>query len=63
MADPLRAHPYYWLGYVAVGDQTPLYNTKMPYFIVLIVLLLAIFFTERYLSVRKKQKSIKFQSN
>lgn len=57
-ADPLKAHPYYWLGYVAVGDQSPLYSTKMPYFLGLIVLLLLIILVEKYISRRRRRDSI-----
>jgi len=57
-ADPLKAHPYYWLGYVSVGDQTPLFSTKMPYFIALILGVIVIILLEKYISARKKRSSI-----
>ena len=36
-ADPLKAHPHYWLGYVSIGKQTPLFKTKAGYFVSLII--------------------------
>lgn len=36
-ADPLKAHPYYWLGYVSIGDQRALYQTKTIYFVGMIL--------------------------
>jgi CHAT domain-containing protein len=48
-ADPLRAHPYYWLGYVSIGDQRALYQTKTIYFISMIVfIILAIMIDKLY---------------
>ncbi len=35
-ADPLKAHPHYWLGYVVVGNPDPLYFSKDIYFILVI---------------------------
>ncbi len=54
-ADPLKAHPYYWLGYVSVGSQSPLYRTKVPYFAGMIIfVLLAIVFEKLF--IRRKGK-------
>ena len=55
-ADPLKAHPYYWLGYVLVGDQTPLFSTKVPYFIGLIIVLLFVVIGERFWVERRKNR-------
>jgi CHAT domain-containing protein/Tfp pilus assembly protein PilF len=53
LADPLKAHPYFWLGYVSIGDQRALYHTKTLYFIGMIaILLLAILIEKLY--IRKK---------
>lgn len=44
-ADPVKTHPYYWAGYIILGDSCPLppksSNTK--YFIIAVLLLLTIF--------------------
>ncbi len=44
-ADPVKAHPYYWAGYIIFGDTCPLppkgSNTK--YFLIAVLLLLTIF--------------------
>jgi len=58
-ADPLKAHPYYWLGYVLVGDQTPLFSTKVPYFIGLIIILLFVVIGERFWVERRRKRRMK----
>ncbi|GET29732.1 hypothetical protein SD074_19340 [Prolixibacter sp. SD074] len=58
-ADPLKAHPYYWLGYVLIGDQTPLFSTKVPYFIGLIIVLLFVVMGERFLVERRRKRGMK----
>ncbi len=40
-ADPFKAHPYFWLSYVVVGNQSPLYNgNEVLAFIIIISILL-----------------------
>ncbi|WP_025866069.1 CHAT domain-containing protein [Prolixibacter bellariivorans] len=58
-ADPLKAHPYYWLGYVLIGDQTPLFSTKVPYFIGLIIVLLFVVIGERFWVERRRKRRMK----
>jgi CHAT domain-containing protein len=53
LADPLKAHPYYWLGYVSIGDQRALYHTKILYFAGMIVILLLAILIEK-LYIRRK---------
>lgn len=36
-ADPLKAHPHYWLGYVVVGNPDPLYASKDIYFVLVLL--------------------------
>ncbi|MDY6799887.1 MAG: CHAT domain-containing tetratricopeptide repeat protein [Bacteroidota bacterium] len=54
-ADPLKAHPYFWAGYVVIGDDTPLFTNYQKYLITgsafIILSILAIFFFLRW---RKK---------
>ena len=35
-ADPLKAHPHYWLGYVVVGNPEPIFKSKDIYFVLII---------------------------
>ena len=54
-ADPLKAHPHYWLGYVAVGNSEPLFASKDLYFILaLFGIIILIFIDQTY---RKKKKA------
>jgi len=43
-ADPLKAHPYFWMGYIIVGDPSPLkYQNKVVVFILIFSAILFIF--------------------
>ena len=54
-ADPLKAHPHYWLGYVAVGNSEPLFTSKDLYFMLaLFGIIILIFIDQTY---RKKKKA------
>lgn len=53
-ADPLTAHPHYWLGYVPIGNQEPLYTTKDVYLIVVVFVVIAFLLVDWY--VRKKPR-------
>ncbi|MFV0376454.1 MAG: CHAT domain-containing protein [Mangrovibacterium sp.] len=56
-ADPLKAHPHFWLGYVAVGNTTPLFFNNDYYFIGIVGLILIGILVDRYRRRRnKKQK-------
>ncbi|MGM0408367.1 MAG: CHAT domain-containing protein, partial [Bacteroidota bacterium] len=33
-ADQLKAHPYFWAGYVVIGDDSPLFNPYKKYFLI-----------------------------
>jgi CHAT domain-containing protein len=46
-ADPLNAHPYYWAGYVLIGDQNPLFQKRTLYFLVLIIFVIGIILLEK----------------
>jgi len=54
-ADPLKAHPYFWAGYVVIGDDTPLFKNYKKYLITggvfIITGIFAFFF---FLQQRKK---------
>ncbi len=51
-ADPLSAHPHLWLGYVAVGDPSPLFPGQEKYLLAGLVVLLIIVTAE--MLIRKK---------
>ena len=56
-ADPLKAHPYYWLGYVSIGDQVPLYDSKIIYFVGMIIfIILAILGEKIYVHIKMRNK-------
>ncbi len=55
-ADPLKAHPHYWLGYVAVGNPDPLYFSKDIYFILVIFGLIILLIADQ-LYRKKKSRS------
>jgi len=41
-ADQLKAHPFFWSTYVAIGDSTPLYPSRTKYLIIIIAALLIV---------------------
>jgi len=53
-ADPLKAHPYFWQGYVSIGKQTPLFKTKAGYFVGLIIFVFLAIVLEKWYFKRKK---------
>ena len=58
-ADPLKAHPHYWLGYVNIGNPEALYNNKDIYFIIIILLVLTAIFIDQGYRYRKNRKRFK----
>ncbi len=56
-ADPLKAHPHFWLGYVSIGKQTPLFKTKAGYFVSLIIFVFLAIVLEKWYFKRKKRLS------
>ena len=59
-ANSRRAHPHYWLGYVSIGDNSPLYKSYDFYFFSLLILILigiSIDQTFRIKKARKKRAS------
>jgi CHAT domain-containing protein len=55
LADPMKAHPYFWLGYVSIGKQTPLFKTKARYFVGLIIFVFLAIVLEKWYFKRKKR--------
>jgi CHAT domain-containing protein len=56
-ADPLKAHPYFWLGYVSIGKQSPLFKTKVGYFAGLIIFVFLAIVLEKWYFKRNKRIS------
>jgi CHAT domain-containing protein len=54
-ADPMKAHPYFWLGYVSIGKQTALYKTNVGYFAGLIIFVFLAIGLEKWHFKRKKR--------
>ncbi len=52
-ADPLKAHPHYWLGYVVVGNPEPLFKSKDIYFVLIIFCVIAFLFLDQTYRKRK----------
>lgn len=57
-ADPMKAHPYFWMGYVSIGKQTPLYKTKLGYFVGLIIFVFLAIALEKWYFKRKKRTNL-----
>ncbi|HEY5510528.1 MAG TPA: CHAT domain-containing protein [Prolixibacteraceae bacterium] len=56
-ADPMKSHPYFWLGYVSIGKQTPLFKSKAGYFAGLIIFVFLAIVLEKWYFKRKKRIS------
>jgi hypothetical protein len=56
-ADPMKSHPYFWLGYVSIGKQTPLFKSKASYFAGLIIFVFLAIILEKVYFKRKKRIS------
>ncbi len=54
-ADPLKAHPHYWLGYVAVGNSDPLFVSKDVYFVAVVFGLIILLIIDRI--YRRKRRA------
>jgi CHAT domain-containing protein/Tfp pilus assembly protein PilF len=57
IADPMKAHPYFWLGYVSIGKQSPLFKSKAGYFVGLIIFVFLAIVLEKWYFKRKKRIS------
>ena len=42
-SDQLKAHPYFWSGYVVIGDNEPLFSNKLHILIIGIALIIFLF--------------------
>ncbi len=55
-ANPRTAHPHYWLGYVSIGDDTPLFRSYDFYFFGLLIIALAGVITDQIVRALKSRK-------
>jgi len=51
-----RAHPHYWLGFVSIGDNSPLYISYDFYFFILLILALAGIGIDQSIRIKKARK-------
>ncbi|MFY9153078.1 MAG: CHAT domain-containing protein [Prolixibacteraceae bacterium] len=56
-SDPLTAHPHYWLGYVSIGDPEPLFSGKDLYFVLVIIIIAALFSLDWYFRKNNRTKT------
>ena len=58
-ADPLKAHPHYWLGYVNIGNSEPLYNSNDIYFVLVMAFVLVLITLDQLFRKRGKTRNPK----
>jgi hypothetical protein len=51
-----KAHPHYWLGFVSIGDNSPLYISYDFYFFILLLLALSGIGIDQAIRIRKARK-------
>jgi CHAT domain-containing protein/Tfp pilus assembly protein PilF len=51
-----RAHPHYWLGFVSIGDNSPLYISYDFYFFILLILALSGIGIDQAIRIKKARK-------
>jgi hypothetical protein len=56
-ADPLKAHPHYWLGYMAVGNTEPLFMGREVYFVFILFILVLLFLADRLYRHKRRMKN------
>ncbi len=55
-----RAHPHYWLGFVTIGDNSPLYLSYDFYFFILLILALSGIGIDQLVRIKKARKKRAF---
>lgn len=55
-----RAHPHYWLSYISLGDNSPLYKSYDFYFFAILILLLVSVLTDQLYKMKKARKKRAF---
>ncbi|NQU53623.1 MAG: CHAT domain-containing protein [Bacteroidetes bacterium] len=51
-----RAHPHYWLSYINLGNNSPLYKSYDFYFFIILILLLVAVLTDQLYKIKKARK-------
>ncbi|HPE76122.1 MAG TPA: CHAT domain-containing protein [Draconibacterium sp.] len=51
-----RAHPHYWLGFVSIGDDSPLYKSYDFYFFIVLILALSGIGIDQTIRIKKARK-------
>ncbi len=51
-----RAHPHYWLGYISIGNNMPLYKSYDFYFFSFLVLILVLIALNQIIRIKKARK-------
>jgi hypothetical protein len=63
ITSPLKANPFFWLGFVTIGDQSALYKNEKTvlgrYLILIGIIVVLIILSERLITNRKKRKRIR----
>ena len=59
-ADPLKAHPHYWLGYVSIGNTDPMFTSNDFYFFAGILLILLAVLADQLYRNKKARKNRAF---
>ncbi len=51
-----RAHPHYWLGYISIGNNMPLYKSYDFYFFIFLVIILVLVALNQIIRIKKARK-------
>jgi len=52
-ANSRRAHPHYWLSFISIGDNSPLYRSYDFYFFILLIIALSGIGIDQLIRMRK----------
>lgn len=55
-ANSRQAHPHYWLGYICIGDNSPLYRSYDFYFFILLIVALSGIVVDQFLRIKKARR-------
>lgn len=55
-ANPRMAHPHYWLGYISIGNTTPLFRSYDIYFFGLLIFAILGIAIDQFIRLRKSRK-------
>ena len=51
-----RSHPHYWLSYINVGDNSPLYKSYDFYFYIVLIVVMMLVISDQLLRIKKARK-------